>query len=66
LQSPFLTANQGAIGGMDATLSQKREQMRKEDVSFIRWGSTMANVKKRGGKREENISHKLLSLLITG
>jgi hypothetical protein len=63
LQSPFLTAKQGAVGGILATLSQKREQMRKEEVGFIRIGSDMANVKKRGGKREHNISHKLFFLL---
>jgi hypothetical protein len=66
LQSPFLTVKQGEIGGIFATLSKKREKMRKEEIGFIRMGSEMANVKKRGGKREYNISHKILSLLIIG
>jgi hypothetical protein len=40
--------------------------MRKEEVGFIRLGSAMGDVKKRGGKREQNISHKLIYLLIIG
>jgi hypothetical protein len=40
--------------------------MRKAEVGFIRLGSEMGNVKKRGGKREHNISHKLISLLTIG